>query len=319
MKLQGILLMGMMAATAVQAQEYPSRPLRMIIPFAAGGPNDILGRVVAQKLTELLGQQIVVDNRGGAGGIIAAETVAKALPDGYTLLLGGTATMSINPHLHRKLGYDPLKDFAPVSLIGTAPSLITINASLPVQNVKELIALAKAKPGQLTFASSGPGTAPHLAGELIKTMAGVDMVHVPYKGGALAYIDLLANQVTMFIGGTAAALPYIKQGKLRGIAVTSLKRTDQMPDMPTVSESGLPGYEVTNWYSVVAAAGTPHNVVARLNREIVKAVASDEVRKRYRELGTDPATGTPEQLAAYTRSEFTKWAKVIKAAGMTPN
>ena len=300
------------------AQEYPTRAIRMIIPFAPGGPNDILGRVVAQKLSEQLGQQLVVDNRGGAGGVIAAQAAASAVPDGYTLLLGGTATMSINPHLHKKLGYDPIKDFAAISLIGTSPSLVTINASLPVQNIKDLIALAKAKPGQLTFASSGPGTAPHLGGELMKTMAGIDMVHVPYKGGALAYVDLLAGQVTMFIGGISAALPHIKSGKLRGIAVTSLKRTDLLAGIPTVSESGLPGYEVINWYSIVTTAGTPKIVVVRLNSEVVKAIASDTVKKRYIDLGTDPGSGTPEQLVAYTRSEIAKWGKVIKAAGMKP-
>jgi len=322
MKLQTLALIALGATATVQspwAQDYPNRSIRMIIPFAAGGPNDILGRVVAQKLTEQLGQQIVVDNRGGAGGIIAAETVAKAQPDGYTLLLGGTATMSINPGLHKKLGYDPLKDFAPVSLIGTSPSLVTLNAALPVQNVRELIAFVKARPGQLTFASSGPGTAPHLAGELMKTMAGIDMVHVPYKGGGPAYIDLLAGQVTVYIGGISAALPHVNQGRLKGIAVTSLKRTNLMPGVPTVDESGLPGYEVINWYSVVATAGTPKAVVARLNREVVKAVAADDVKKRYVELGTDVATGTPEELAAYTRSEFVKWARVIKSAGMAPD
>ena len=304
---------------AVHAQDYPSRPIRMIIPFAAGGPNDILGRVTAQKLTEQLGQQIVVDNRGGAGGVIAAETVAKAVPDGYTLLLGGPATLSINPHLHKKPGYDALKDFAPVSLMGTAPSLVTINASLPVQNIRDLIALAKAKPGQLTFASAGPGAASHLAGELMKTMAGIEMTHVPYKGGGPAYIDLLTGQVTMFIGGIAAALPYLAQGKLRGIAVTTLKRTDLLPGVPTVAESGLPGYEVVSWYSIVTTAGAPKSVIAKLNREVVRAVASDEVRKRFVELGTEAATGTPDELAAYTRDDFQKWARVIKAAGLTPN
>lgn len=299
-------------------QTFPARSIRMIVPFAPGGPNDILGRAVAQKLTEQFGQQVVVDNRGGAGGIIGAETAARATPDGYTLLLGGTASMSINPSLHKKLPYDPLKDFAHISLIGTAPSLVTVNASLPGRNMKELIALAKAKPGQLTFASSGPGTAPHLGGELLKTMAGIEMTHVPYKGGALAYADLMGGQVTMFIGGTSAALPFIKQGKLRGLAVTSLKRTPSMPEMPTVAESGLPGYEVTNWYSIVTSAGTPKPIVNRLNAEIVKALATEELRKRYADLGTDPETSTPEQLHAYTRSEMIKWAKVIKSAGLTP-
>ena len=315
-----VLGLATMALTpAVHAQDYPNRPIRMVIPFAAGGPNDILGRLIAQKLTEQMGQQVVVDNRGGAGGILAAETVAKAVPDGHTLLLGGPATLSINPHLHKKPGYDALRDFAPVSLIGTAPSLVTINAALPVQNIKDLIALAKAKPGQLTFASAGPGAASHLGGELMKTMAGIDMTHVPYKGAGPAYIDLLAGQVTMFIGGIGAALPFLAQGRLRGIAVTTLKRTDLLPGVPTVSESGLPGYEVVSWDSIMTTAGTSKNVIAKLNREVVRAVALDEVRKRYAELGTEAVTGTPEELAAYTRRDFEKWGKVIKAAGLTPN
>ena len=304
---------------AVHAQDYPNRPIRMVVPFAAGGPNDILGRLIAQKLTEQLGHQVVVDNRGGAGGILAAETVAKAVPDGHTLLLGGPATLAINPHLHRKPGYDALRDFAPVSMIGTAPSLVTINASLPVQNIRDLIALAKTKPGQLTFASAGPGAASHLGGELLKTMAGIDMTHVPYKGAGPAYIDLLAGQVTMFIGGIGAALPFLAQGKLRGLAVTTLKRTNLLPGIPTVSESGLPGYEVVSWYSIMTTAGTPKGVIAKLNREVIRAVTSDEVRKRYVELGTEVVTGTPEELAAYTRRDFEKWGKVIKAAGLTPN
>lgn len=206
-----------------------------------------------------------------------------------------------------------------MSMVGTAPSLVTINAALPVQNIRDLIALAKAKPGQLTFASAGPGAASHLGGELMKTMAGIDMTHVPYKGAGPAYIDLLAGQVTMFIGGIGAALPFLAQGKLRGLAVTTLKRTNLLPGVPTVSESGLPGYEVVSWYSIVTTAGTPKGVIAKLNREIVRAVASDEVRKRYVELGTEVVTGTPEELAAYTRRDFEKWGKVIKAAGLTPN
>lgn len=321
MKLAAWAALGLCATVlphTVQGQDYPSRAIRMVIPFAAGGPNDILGRMIAQKLTEQLGQQIVVDNRGGAGGIIAAQTVAKAIPDGYTLLLGGPATLSINPHLHKQPGYDPLRDFAPVSLIGTSPSLVTINASLPVQNIRDLIALARAKPGQLTFASAGPGAASHLAGELMKTMAGIEMTHVPYKGGGPAYIDLLAGQVTMFIGGIAAALPFLTQGRLRGIAVTTLKRTNLLPDVPTVSEAGLPGYEVVSWFAIVTTTGVPKSVITRLNREIVRAVASPDVRQRYVELGTDAVAGTPDELAAYTRRDFQKWAKVIKAAGMAP-
>jgi tripartite-type tricarboxylate transporter receptor subunit TctC len=305
-------------AGAVLAQGFPTKAIRMIVPFPPGGPNDILGRVVAQKLTDQIGQQVVVDNRGGAGGIIGAELAARAAPDGYTLLLGGTASLSINPSLHRKLPYDPIKDFAPVSLVGTAPSILIIHPSVPVKSVKELIDLAKAKPGHLNFASAGIGTPPHLAGELFKSMAGVDMVHVPYKGGGPALTDLLAGQVGIYFSGISSALPFVREGKLRGIAVTSARRTAVMPEMPTIAESGLPGYEVGNWYAIVAPAATPKAIVIRLNHEIVKTLAVADVKKRFLELAADTLGSTPEELTAYNRSEIAKWAKVIKTAGIKP-
>jgi tripartite-type tricarboxylate transporter receptor subunit TctC len=305
-------------ATHAAAQDYPSKPIRMIVPFPPGGPNDILGRVVAQKLTEQMGQQVVADNRAGAGGIIGTELAARSAPDGYTLLLSGTASLSINPSLHKKLPYDPLKDFAPISLMATAPSILVTHPSVAVRSVKELIAFAKAKPGQLNFASAGLGTPPHLAGELFKHMAGIDMVHVPYKGGGPALTDLLGGQVNLYFSGISSALPFVKDGKLRGIAVTSSKRTPLMPDMPTISESGLPGYEVGNWYAMLAPAGTSASIVNRLNAQIVKALAASEVRKRFTELAADPVGSTPAQLAAYNRSELIKWAQVIKAAGIKP-
>jgi tripartite-type tricarboxylate transporter receptor subunit TctC len=304
------------AAHAARTPGYPERAIRLIVPFPPGGPNDVLGRVIAAKLTEQLGQQIVLDNRGGAGGIIGAELAARAAPDGYTLFLGGTASMSINPVLHRKLGYDPVADFAAVSLIGTAPSLLSLHPSLPVRNVKELIDAAKARPGQLTFASSGVGTAPHLAGELFNTLAGVRLVHVPYRGGGPAFVDLIAGQVAMYFAGISAALPFVKDGKLRGIAVTAAQRSAAMPEMPTIAESGLPGYEVSNWYAIVTVVGTPKEIIARLNYELVKALATDDVRKRFLDLGTDPIGSDPAQLAAYIRSEIPKWTKVIRSAGM---
>jgi tripartite-type tricarboxylate transporter receptor subunit TctC len=263
-----------------------------------------------------MGQQVVVDNRGGAGGIIGAELAARATPDGYTLLFGGTASMSINPILHKKLGYDPVADFAAVSLVGTAPSLLSLHPSLPVKNVKELIDAAKAKPGQLTFASSGVGTAPHLAGELFNTMAGVTLVHVPYRGGGPAFVDLLSGQVAMYFAGISAALPFVKEGKLRGIAITGAQRSAVMPEMPTIAEAGLPGYEVSNWYAIVTAVATPQPIIARLHGELVKALAADDVKKRFLDLGTDPIGSDPAQLAAYIRSEIPKWTKVIRAAGM---
>ena len=310
------LLPLVLAGEETHAQAYPARAVRLIVPFPPGGPNDVLGRVVAQKLTEQMGQQVVVDNRGGAGGIIGAELAARATPDGYTLFFGGTASMSINPILHKKLGYDPVADFAAISLVGTAPSLLSLHPSLPVKNVKELIEAAKAKPRQLTFASSGVGTAPHLAGELFNTMAGVTLVHVPYRGGGPAFVELLAGQVGMYFAGISAALPFVKEGKLRGIAVTGARRSAVMPEMPTIAESGLPGYEVSNWYAIVTATTTPKPVITRLYSEVVKALAAEDVKKRFLDLGTDPIGSDPAQLAAYIRSEIPKWTKVIRAAGM---
>ena len=300
------------------AQPYPSKAIRMVVPFPPGGPNDILGRLIAQRLTAQVGQQVVIDNRGGAGGIIGAELAARAVADGYTLLFGGTAPLSINPWLHKQLPYDPIKDFAAVSLVGTAPSLLVTHPNVPVKTVRDLIALAKAKPGQLNFASAGIGTPPHLAGELFKSMAGVDMVHVPYKGGGPALTDLLAGQVGIYFSGISSALPFVKEGKLHGIAMTSAKRSAVMPEMPTIAESGLPGYEVGNWYAIVAPAATPQPIVARLNTEINKTLALPDVKQRFLDFAADPAGSTPGDLSAYIRSEIAKWGKVIKIAGIKP-
>jgi tripartite-type tricarboxylate transporter receptor subunit TctC len=313
-----LVLPFMPATGGAQAQTYPVRAIRLIIPFPPGGPNDVLGRVIARKLAEQMGQQVVVDNRGGAGGIIGAELAARSSPDGYTLFFAGTASMSINPVLHKKLSYDPVADFAAVSLIGTAPSLLSLHPAVPVKNVRELIDAAKGRPRQLTFASSGVGTAPHLAGELFNTMAGVTLVHVPYRGGGPAFVDLLAGQVSMYFAGISAALPFVKDGKLRGIAVTGAQRTAVMPEMPTIAESGLPGYEVSNWYAIVTAAATPRPVVARLHAELVRALAADAVKKRFFDLGADVIGSDPAQLAAYIRSEKPKWAQVIQSAGIQP-
>ncbi len=307
------------AFESTHAQDYPMRAIRLIVPFPPGGPNDVLGRVVALKLSEQMGQQVVVDNRGGAGGTIGAELAARATPDGYTLLFAGTASMSINPVLHKKLGYDPVADFAAVSLVGTAPSLLSLHPSVPAKNIKELIELAKSKPRQLTFASSGVGTAPHLAGELFNSMAGVQLVHVPYRGGGPAFVDLLSGQVSMYFAGISAALPFVKEGKLRGLAVTGAQRTAVMPEMPTIGESGLPGYEVSNWYAIVTAAATPKTIVARLHRELVNALAAAEVKKRFLDLGADVVGSDPAELAAYIRAELPKWKKVVASAGMRPD
>jgi len=308
----------LLAAPALAQTNYPSKPIRMIVPFPPGGPNDILGRVVASNLSQQLGQQVVVDNRGGAGGIIGAEIAARSAADGYTILLSGTASMAINPGLHKKLPYDPLKDFAPISMLGTAPSLLTVHPSQPIKTVKDLIALAQAKPGKLNFVSAGHGTPPHLAGELFKNMTGVNMVHVPYKGGGPALADLLAGQVELYFSGISSVLPFVKENRLRGIAVTSAKRTAVLPDTPTVIESGLAGFEVSNWYAVAAPAATSPAIIKRLNSEILSVLTVPELKKRFFELAADPFGSTPEQLAAYNRSEITKWARAIKAAGITP-
>lgn len=303
-------------APHASAQAYPARAVRMIVPFPPGGPNDILGRVVAQKASESLGQQIIVDNRGGAGGIIGTEAAAKAAPDGYTLLLSGTAALSINPSLHAKLPYDPVKDFAPISLLATAPSILIVHPALPVKTVKEFIALAKRKPGALNYASAGIGTPPHLAGELFKSTAGINITHVPYKGGGPALTDLLAGQVELYFSGISSAIPLIKDGRVKAIAVTSAKRSSIMPEMPTIAESGLPGYEVGNWYAILGPAGLPREIVSRVNTEIVKALKSPDTRRRVLELGADPVGSSPEQLAIHMKAEIAKWAKVIKAAGI---
>jgi tripartite-type tricarboxylate transporter receptor subunit TctC len=306
------------AVTPVLAQPYPAKSIRMIVPFPPGGPNDILGRVMAAELGRLLGHQVVIDNRGGAGGTLGSDLAAKAPPDGYTLLLSGTASLSIAPSLYAKLPYDPVRDFAPVSLIATAPSILIAHPALPVRTVKDVIALAKARPGQLNFASAGIGTPPHLAGELFKSMAGVSIVHVPYKGGGPALTDLIAGQVELYFSGISSAVAMVKEGKARGIAVTSAKRTSIMPEMPTIAETGLPGYEVGNWYAIVAPARTPEPIVARLNADIVKVLGAAEMKRRLVELGADPVGSSPEELARYQQAELAKWAKVVRSAGIKP-
>lgn len=297
------------------AQGYPVKPIRLIVPFAPGGPNDVVGRVIAQKVSEQIGQPIVVDNRAGAGGAIGTATVGTASPDGYTLLISGTSSLAINPSLYKKLPYDPIKDFTPVSLVGTAPSLLAMHPSVPVRSVQDLIALARSKPGQINYASGGIGSAPHLAGELLNSMARIKMVHIPFKGGGPSLTGLMSGQADLFMGGMSAVIPPVRSGRLRGIAVTSLKRSQFIPDLPTIAET-LPGYDVVNWYAIFAPAATPKEIVTRLNHEIVKAMASADVRKRFTDLATDAASSTPEALAAYHRSELKKWADVIKTANI---
>jgi tripartite-type tricarboxylate transporter receptor subunit TctC len=302
-------------AVCALGQGYPNRTLRLVVPFPAGGTTDILARAAAQKLTESLGQSVVVDNRPGAAGNIGSDIVAKSVPDGYTLLMGTVGTHAINPSLYAKMPYDHVKDFMPVVLVAAVPNVLVVNPSLPVKSVSDLIKLAKAKPGEINFASSGSGTSIHLSGELFKTMAHVDMTHVPYKGSAPALTDLIGGQVQIMFDNLPSSLAQIKAGKLRAIAVTSQKRAPALPDVPTIAESGLPGFEATSWFGVLAPAGTPFPVVARINSEINKWLQTPEAREQLLAQGAAAAGGTPESFAAHIRAETDKWAKVVKESG----
>lgn len=319
-KTNGIALAALLACAAfnVQAQGYPAKPVRVIVPFAAGGGTDIVARAVGAKLSEGLGQTVIVDNRAGAAGAIGTELASKSTADGYTLLMGSNGPLAISPGLHAKLPYDPLRDFAPVALITTMPFLMVVHLSLPVRSVKALVALAKARPGQLNYASPGSGSSTHLAMELFKSMAGIDVVHVPYKGVAPAATDLISGQVQMLSGDLNTLMPHVKSGKMRPLAVTGAARSALLPDMPTLSEAGVPGYEASGWFGILAPAGTQREIVRRLNGEIVKALASAELRKRLAGLGGEVAGGTPEQFAAHLRHEIAKWGKLIRAIGLKP-
>jgi tripartite-type tricarboxylate transporter receptor subunit TctC len=298
------------------AQEYPTKPIRLVITYPPGGNTDLVGRALAQKLGEFMGQQVVVDNRGGAGGVLGSMITAQSAPDGYTIMLGTSAGMVINPLLSRKLTYDPVRDFAPVSMVVIVPQLLVINPQLPVKNVRELIAFAKAKPGYLNAGSSGVGTPNHFGTELLKWLAGVDIVHVPYKGGAPALTDLLGGQIQMAFSSVPAVLPHIKAGRLVALGVGSAKRSPALPNIPTIAEAGVPGYEYTTWYGIFAPAKTPRTLIARLNTEIVKAMETPDIKDRFTALGGDPDPGTPEELRAYMANESAKWAKIIKAANI---
>ncbi len=312
-----LTLIALVAGAA--AQDYPSKPIRLIVPFPPGGGNDTMARTVGHQLTAALGQQVVIDNRAGAGGIIGAETAAKAAPDGYTLFLGGVGSHGINPNLRAKLPYDPVRDFAPVSLIASAPLILVVHPSVPVKSVKELIQLAKAKPGQLNFASNGAGGSSHLAAEMFKMMTATDMVHVPYKGLSPALTDLLSGQVQLMFSSTVAILPQVRAGRLRSLALTSARRVPALPDVPTVAESGVAGYETASWYGVLAPAGTPQPIVDRLNREIVRIVQLPEVRERLAAEGAEPVGNSPGEFVAYIKRELARWATVIRQARIQPD
>ena len=297
------------------ADAYPAKPVRFVVAFPPGGGTDIIARAIAQKLAERIAQQVVVDNRPGAGGNIGTDIVAKSAPDGYTMLMGSAGPLAINASLFGKMPFDPIKDLAPVTLAASTPNVLVVHPSLKAATVKELIALAKARPGEINFASSGHGTPAHLAGELFNSMAGVKMVHVPYKGAAPALADLLGGQVQLMFSTMPPALPHVKDGKLRALAVTSAKRSPAAPDLPTLDEIALPGFEANTWHGVVVPAGTPATIVARLNREIVAILHLPDVVERFSSQGAEALGSTPEEFAAYIRSETLKWARVVRESG----
>jgi tripartite-type tricarboxylate transporter receptor subunit TctC len=306
----GLLLIGPVA----QADTYPSKPVRIIVPLAAGGPTDSLARSIAQQLSKELGQPVIVDNRPGANTNIGTGIVARSAPDGYTLLMT-VNNLTINPSIYSKVPFDPLKDFAPISLFATSPLVLVVNPSVPANSVAELIALAKSKPGRLRFGSPGNGSPPHLAGEMFDKLAGVKMLHVPYKGITGAVSDLIGGQIDVMFPGSPIALPQAKEGKLRALATTGGKRTSAAPDLPTVAEAGLANFEISLWYGLLAPANTPPEIVRKLHSEIEKIVATPAIVQQWATAGAEPCNTTPEQFAAYLKSDLTKWQKVVHESG----
>jgi len=299
------------------AQSYPTRAIKLVVPSSPGGGTDIVARILGQKLSEQLGQQFVVENRAGAGTVIGNDAVAKSAPDGYTLLMG-LSTLAINPSMYAKLPYDAMRDFAPISQSVSACNILVLHPSVPAKTVVELIALARAKPGSLTFGSAGMGTNPHLSGELFKSLARIDMVHVPFKGSGQSIISQLAGEIAANFPSVPTAMPYVKAGRLRGIGVTTLRRVEVLPDVPSIAEAGLPGYEATQWFGLLAPAGTPRPIIDRLYQESSRALRSADMKERMTAEGLEVVGSTPEEFASYIRSETEKWTQVIKAAGIKP-
>jgi tripartite-type tricarboxylate transporter receptor subunit TctC len=306
----------LLAAGAAMAQPYPAKPVRLIIGFAAGGGTDVVARALAQQLTEMLGQPVTVDNRTGAGGIIATELLAKAPPDGYTLGVGSAAGFAINPNLVAKLPYDPVRDFAPIGLFATLSYAIDVHPSLPVKTLRDLVALARAKPGQLNYGSAGLGSSTHLAIEQMLLAANVRMTHVPYKGNTPAMTALMSGEVAIVFDPVITSLPQIRAGRVRALAVTTAKRSALLPEIPTASEAGIKGYEAGNWFGMFAPAGTPQPVLDRLNAAVNAAMTSAPMRERMAQQGAEPLSGTPQQLTDHVRSELAKFAKIVKSAGI---
>ena len=297
-----------------QGTDYPNRPIRMLVGFTAGGGTDSVARVMSQRFSEVLGQSVVIDNRAGAGGNIAAQIAAKSSADGYTMHLV-PSSFATNPSLYSNAGYDPVRDFITVTTVATTPYVIEVNNALPAKTVREFIAYAKSKPGQLNYASGGTGTPSHLAMELFKTMAGIDLVHVPYKGGGLALTDLIAGHVAIYVDPIILAMQFVQSGKTRALAVTTPRRAEVLPNVPTAAEAGLPGYDVTGWYGIVVPATTPKPVVDKIQTATRRVLDTPEVRERFKTFGLDPAASTPDEFSRFMRAEIVKWSKVIKDSG----
>lgn len=305
----------LLVSSAAFADDYPNRPVRLIIPFPPGGSNDVVGRLVAQQLSVKLGQTVFVDNRGGAGGNIAAELTAKSAPDGYTIMMGTIGTHAINYSLYAKLPFHPIRDFTPIALVGESPNVLVLNPRVPANSIKELIALAKARPGQLNYGSSGAGTSVHLSAELFSSMAGIKMVHVPFKGATEALTALLGGQLDLMFASLSSSIPMIKAGRLKAFAVTGAQRSPSIPELPTMAEAALPGYAAAAWYGIVGPAGIPQSIVAVLNNTAVAALNTQEVKNRLFASGVEVRTSTPEEFARLIESEMRKWAKVVKDSG----
>jgi len=314
--MKNLIFILLFIASLACAQTYPAKPIQLIVPFPPGGGNDTVARAIAQQAGPALGQAIVVDNRPGAGGIIGADAAARAAPDGYTLFLGGVGSHAVNPNLHAKLSYDPVKDFAPITLVASAPSVLVVTPSLPVRTIAEFAAYARANPGKLNYASNGNGSSSHVAALLYETMSGVKMTHIPYKGVGPAMTDLMTGRVELMFNSIVAILPHIQAGKLRALAVTSSKRSALLPEVPTVAESGLPGYEAGSWYGILAPAGTPPAIIDRLHKEIVKSLKDPEVAKRLAGEGAEVIGSTPQEFAAHIKAELARMREAVRAGGL---
>ncbi|MBY0271258.1 MAG: tripartite tricarboxylate transporter substrate binding protein [Burkholderiales bacterium] len=316
-----LFALGVTAGTAwaQAAANYPAKAVRFIAPFPPGGSTDLLARLVALKLTEAWGQQVIVENRGGAAGTIGVELAARAAPDGYTIVMGHVGTFGVNPTLYPKLSYDAVRDFAPITVLATVPNGMAVHPSLPVKSARDFVALAKAKPGELLYASGGSGSASHLAGEYFKLLTRINMVHVPYKGTGPAMVSMISGETTMTITGMVALMPHVKSGRLKLLGVATMKRLTIMPEIPTINESGVPGYDANQWYGVLTQAAVPRDIVMKLHADMVKVLARADVKERLAADGAEPVANTPEQFAAHIKAEIARWAPVVKASGAKPD